>query len=149
MLPRITELIHQMNRSKEFERFLHRIFESMPNVESIPNGFGWGTDHGADLIVTFQNPLIGVNLTSRFVVQAKSYEGDHNDLNAVDQLVEGIRKYNADGGLLITTAQKTERLEDYVRRKVEENGKVIDVIAGADVARFVIRYAPDMLVGID
>lgn len=149
MLPRITELIHQMNRSKEFERFLHRIFESMPNVESIQNGFGWRTDHGADLIVSFQNPLIGVSLTSRLVVQAKSYEGDHYDLNAIDQLVEGIEKYNADGGLLITTAHKTEHLEDYVRRKVEETGKVIDVIAGADVARFVIRYAPDMLVGID
>jgi hypothetical protein len=40
LLPRITELIHQMNRSKEFERFLHRIFKAMPNVESIQNGFG-------------------------------------------------------------------------------------------------------------
>lgn len=149
MLPRITELIHQMNRSKDFERFLHRIFESMPNVESIQNGFGWRTDHGADLIVSFQNPLIGVSLTSRLVVQAKSYEGHHYDLNAIDQLVEGIEKYNADGGLLITTAHKTEHLEDYVRQKVEETGKVIDVIAGSDVARFVIRYAPDMLVGID
>lgn len=149
MLPRITELIHQMNRSKDFERFLHRIFESMPNVESIQNGFGWRTDHGADLIVSFQNPLIGVSLTSKLVVQAKSYEGEHYDVNAIDQLVEGIEKYNADGGLLITTAQNTEKLEDYVRQKVEETGKVIDVIAGADVARFVIRYAPDMLVGHD
>jgi hypothetical protein len=149
MLPRITELIHQMNRSKEFERFLHRIFESMPSVESIQNGFGWRTDHGADLIVSFHNPLVGVSLSSRLVVQAKSYEGDHYDLKAIDQLVEGIEKYNADGGLLITTAEKTESLEDYVRQKVEETGKIIDVIAGADVARFVIRYAPDMLVGID
>lgn len=149
LLPRITQLIHEMNRSKEFERFLHRIFESMPNVESIQNGFGWRTDHGADLIVSFQNPLIGVNLTSRLVVQAKSYEGEHHDLGAVDQIVEGIRQFNADGGLLITTARKTESLEDYIRKKVEETGKVIDVIAGPDVARFVIRYAPHLLLGMD
>lgn len=148
-LPRVTELIHQMNRSKEFERFLHKIFAAMPNVESIQNGFGWGTDHGADLIVSFQNPLIGVNLTSRLVVQAKSYEGDHYDLNAVDQLDEGIRKFNADGGLLITTAQKTEELEDYIRQIGDKSGKIIDLISGNDVARFVIRYAPDLLLGIE
>jgi hypothetical protein len=149
LLPRVTELIHQMNRSKEFERFLHRIFDSMPNVESIQNGFGWRSDHGADLIVAFQNPLIGVSLTSKLVVQAKSYDGDHYDTNAVDQLIEGIKEYNADGGLLITTAQKTEILEDSVRQATERSGKVIDIISGNDVARFVIRYAPDMLVGKD
>jgi len=148
-LPRVTELIHQMNRSKEFERFLHKIFSAMPNVESIQNGFGWGTDHGADLIVSFQNPLIGVNLTSRLVIQAKSYEGDHYDLEAVDQIDEGIQRFNADGGLLITTAQKTEQLEDYIRQVGDKSGKTIDLISGNDVARFVIRYAPDLLLGID
>ena len=148
LLPRISELIHQMNRSKEFERFLHRIFEAMPNVESIQNGFGWRTDHGADLIIEFQNPIIGVNLTSKLIIQAKSYEGSHYDLNAVDQIEEGINKYEADGGLLITTGEKTEALEDRVRKASENTGKVIDIIAGSDVARFVIRYAPDLLIGI-
>jgi hypothetical protein len=148
LLPRITELIHQMNRSKEFERFLHNIFEAMPNTVSIQNGFGWRSDQGADLIVEFQTPLIGVTLTSRLVVQAKSYEGDHYDLNAVDQLVEAIKAYEADGGLLITTAQKTEHLEDYMREAAQKTRKAIDLIAGNDVARFVIRYAPEMLVGI-
>ncbi|HKZ40956.1 MAG TPA: restriction endonuclease [Candidatus Hodarchaeales archaeon] len=149
LLPRITELIHQMNKSKEFERFLHSIFKRMPNTVSIQNGFGWRTDHGADLIVEFQNPIIGVNLTSKLVVQAKSYEGGHYELNAVDQIVEAIKQYQADGGLLITTAHKTEQLEDYLRKTSDETGKAIDLIAGVDVARFVIRYAPEMLVGID
>jgi len=148
LLPRITQLIHQMNRSKEFERFLHGIFEAMPNVESIQNGFGWRTDHGADLIVSFQNPLVGVSLTSKLVVQAKSYEGDHYDTNAIDQILQGMDKYGADGGLLITTASKTEALEDYVRQASDKCGKAIDVISGNDVARFVIRYAPEILVGI-
>ena len=147
LLPKISESIHKMNKSKEFEKFLHRIFESMPNVESIQNGFGPRTDHGADLIVEFQNPIIGVNLTSKLIVQAKSYEGDHYDLSAVDQIVNGIREYNADGGLLITTAEKTEELEDCVRKAAEDTSKAIDIIAGSDVARFVIRYAPELLIG--
>lgn len=148
ILPQITHLIHDMNRGKEFERFLHRIFDDMPNVLSIMNGFGWGTDHGADLIVEFENPIIGVSLTSKLIVQAKSYEGDHYDLNAVDQIVEGIKEYDADGGLLITTAESTEQLEDKVRQASEDCGKVIDLLAGADVARFVLTHAPQLVAGI-
>lgn len=145
-LPQITKYIHEMNKSKEFEKFLHNIFVNIPNTISIQNGFGWRSDHGADLIVEFQNPIIEVNLISSLIVQVKSYEGDHYDLKGVDQIVEGIQKYNADGGLLITTGNSTEQLEDYVKEKAEEIDKSIDLIAGSAVARFVIRYAPDMLV---
>lgn len=147
LLPQITSHIQEMNRSKEFERFLHRIFSGMPNTVSIQNGFGWRTDNGADLLVEFENPIIGVNVTTKLVVQAKSYSGQHFDTNAIDQIVEGINKYNADAGLLITTANETEVLEEYLRKKTEEIGKTIDVIAGNEVAKFVLRYAPELLIG--
>lgn len=147
LLPQITAHIHEMNNSKEFERFLHRIFESMPNTISIQNGFGWKTDNGADLIVEFENPIIGVNVTTKLVVQAKSYSGDHHETNAIDQIETAIKKYNADAGLLITTANETENLEEYIRKKSDEIGKPIDIMAGVDVAKFVLRYAPELLIG--
>ena len=136
-----------MNRSKEFENFLHRIFSNMPNTVSFQNGSGWKTDNGADLIVEFVNPIIGINVTTKLIVQAKSYSNQHFDTNAIDQIVEGISKYNADAGLLITTAIETEVLEEYIRRKSEEIGKTIDVIAGNEVTKFVLRYAPELLIG--
>jgi len=147
LLSEITKHIHEMNRSKEFERFLHRIFSNMPNTISVLNGFGWRTDNGADLLVEFENPVIGINITTKVVVQAKSYTGKNIDTKAIDQIIEGINKYNADAGLLITTATETEELEEYLRKKVEETGKSIDVIAGDNVARFVLRYAPELLIG--
>lgn len=147
MLPEITSQIQKMNKSKEFERFLHRIFDKMQNTISIQNGFGWRSDNGADLIIEFENPIIGINVTTKLIVQAKSYIGLHYDKNSIDQIIEGIQKYNADAGLLITTADETEELEEYVRVKSDEIGKTIDVIAGSDVARFVIRYAPELLIG--
>lgn len=147
LLPKIANYIHELNRSKEFERFLHQIFSRMQNVTSIQNGFGWRTDHGADLIVEFQNPIAGISLSSKLIIQAKSYSGKHEDLNAIDQIVEGIEKYRANGGLLITTGESTEQLEDYALKKSSEISMPIDIIAGSDVARFVIRYAPDMLLG--
>jgi hypothetical protein len=147
IFPQITQIIQQMNRGKEFENFLHKIFSSMPNVLSIQNGFGWRSDQGADLIVEFQNPIVGVNLTTRLIIQAKSFEGSHYDLNAVDQIKQGIAKFKADGGLLITTAESTEELEDKARKTSEEIGKTIDVLAGADVAKFVLTHAHQLLIG--
>ena len=149
IFPQITQIIQQMNRSKEFENFLQKIFSSMPNVLSIQNGFGWKSDQGADLIVEFQNPIVGVNLTTKLIIQAKSYEGSHYDLNAVDQIKEGIAAFKADGGLLITTAESTEELEEKVLNVSEEIGKTIDVLAGSDVARFVLTHAPKLLLGAE
>lgn len=147
IFPQITEIIQQMNKGKEFENFLHMIFDSMPNVISTQNGFGWKSDEGADLIVEFRNPIRGVNLTTKQIIQAKSYVGSHYDLYAVDQIKEGIAAFKADGGLLITTAESTEELERKVRETSEEIGKTIDVLAGADVARFVLTHAPHLLIG--
>ena len=134
-----------MNKSKEFEQFLHRIFSALPNTKLTLNGYGWKTDNGADLLVEFGNPVLGIDLTTTLVVQAKSYEGDHFDLNAVDQIVEGITKFEADGGLLITTASKTPPLEKYIREKSEALKKPIYLIAGTEVAEFVLRHAPELL----
>jgi len=147
ILPDITAQIQRMNKSKEFERFLMRIFENLPNTVSIQNGFGWRSDHGADLIVEFQNPIASINLTTKIIVQAKSYVGNHIETSGVDQIVAGINQYNADGGLLISTAKATEELENYIVNKSEENDKTIDLIAGDDVAKFVLRYAPELLIG--
>lgn len=147
LLPKVTRYIHELNRSKELERFLHQIFDSMPNVESTLNGFGWGTDYGADLIVEFHSPLFGVSLSSKLIVQVKSYSGQHTELDAIDQIARGIKKYSGNGGLLITTGESTERLEEYAREVGERIGMPIDIIAGAEVARFVLRYGPDLLIG--
>lgn len=147
VLPQITAMIQRMHRSKEFERFLHEVFSAIPNVTSQLNGFGWKSDEGADLIVEMPSPVHGLSLTTKLVVQAKSYQGDHHDLHGVNQLVGAIKYFGADGGLLITTAEKTEQLEDAVSKAIEKTGKTIDLIAGSDVARFVMRNAPHLLVG--
>jgi len=41
-LPQVTKHIHEMNQSKEFERFLHEVFKKIPNCVPTMNGFGWG-----------------------------------------------------------------------------------------------------------
>lgn len=147
ILPKITEAIQKMNKSKGLEEFMHCVFKNIPNVRSEKNGSGWKSDHGADLILTVDNPMGLVDLSTRMIVQIKSYQWDHNDTKAIDQIVEGMEVYGGDAGLLVTTANLTQKLADYIKEKSEETGKPIEVISGADLAKFVLKYAPDLLIG--
>lgn len=147
ILPQITKEINRMNRSKDFELFLDKVFNNILNTTSLKNGFGWRSDNGADLIIEIENPLYGTNLnfSNKVVVQAKSYSGEHFDKHAIDQIVNGINYYKADAGLLITTANSTDELEEYIIQKSEEIEKTIDVISGIDVSKFVLKHAPELI----
>jgi len=77
----------------------------------------------------------------------KSYKDTHDDTHAVDQILRGIAEFSADAGLLITTGNPSEKLMAYIDDKVAETGFPIDLIAGDELARFVLRYAPTLLLG--
>lgn len=142
----LTKLIHEMNKSKELERFMAKVFRKIPGVdEVVENGFGWGTDYGADLIVTMRSYLGNLDFTNKIVVQVKSYRGEHHDLEAVEQIKVAIKKFNASAGMIITTAQRTEALENSIQEVTDELGCPIDLLAGEDVARFVIKNASELL----
>ncbi|MCK8080885.1 restriction endonuclease [Vibrio sp. 1CM24A] len=141
-LAEITSSIQQMNKSKDLELYLAKVFRKVEGVVDVKdNGSGWGTDHGADLIVTFKN----LNFETKVVVQVKSFEGSHYSLEAVSQIEEAIKVYEANAGIIITTALSTESLEASVQSLSDKIGKQIDLMAGEDVARFVLKYAPEMV----
>ena len=141
-LEKITSLIHTSHRGKDLERFLAMVFRRIAGVVDVnENGFGWKSDHGADLIITTN--VIGFE--HKIVVQIKSFEDKHYDLTAVGQVKTGIKEYGASAGMIITTAQRTEQLETEIQKVSEEIGCPIDLVAGDDVAKFVLKYAPDLL----
>jgi len=149
-LKEITDLLHNTHKSKNLERFMAEVFRKLPNVVDVnENGFGWKTDYGADLIVTTKSSIGNLDFENIIVVQIKSFEGKHYDLNAVEQVKTGIDKFNANAGIIITTAQKTEQLEDKIQKISNEIDKPIDLIAGEDVAKFVIKYASDLIFKLD
>ena len=142
----ITTSIQSKNRGKELERFLADVLRNIPNVDYVKeNGFGWGTDHGADLIVYMKNNFAGIEFENKIIVQIKSFTGDHYDLTAVDQVRSGIEKYDGDAGILFTTGKSTQVLEDKVAEVATEIEKDIKLIAGEDIAKFVIKYCPEKI----
>ena len=147
MLSDIVVKIQQMNKSKNLERFLHKVFDKVPNVKNVTlNEVGWGTDHGADLIIdTHIKIAYNIEYPHRVVVQVKSYEGTIESAHAVDQIVGAIEHYEADAGIIATTAESTETIEKEIKEKSDHVGKPIDLLAHEDLARFVINHAPELL----
>ena len=150
LLPEISELIHKMHPRKELEHFLAEVFRRVPGVVGVvKNGFGWRTDHGADLIVTMGTPLGSLELEHRVIVQAKSYGETHHDLQAVGQVKEGIEHFDGAAGMIMTTAKKSEALEAAVSKASEETGVPIDLLDAEDLARFVIKHAPELVFSME
>ena len=80
LLKEVTRLIHKMNRGKKLEGFLAEVFRRIPGVVDVnENGSGWGTDFGADLIVTVKVSVAGLDLEHKIVVQVKSHERETRD----------------------------------------------------------------------
>lgn len=143
----IPKLIHKMHRRKDLEPFLAKLFARVPGVDHVHhNGSGWGTDHGADLIITMSQSIGGyLQLPRMIVVQAKSYEGKQWETDAVRQIQEAIEHFDADAGMIVTTAEKTEALEQAVAEACKETKKPIDLLAADDLSRFIIKHAPDLI----
>lgn len=148
---KITKIIHNTHPEKKLEYFLADIFENIPNVTEVKvNGSGWGTDYGADIIVKYNSGLeiLDLNKEDTLVVQVKSYEGQHWSTDAVDQIKTAIEAFNADGGMIITTAKSTENIEKEIENVSNELEIPISLIAGENVAKFVLKYGKDLLFDI-
>ncbi|WP_151089030.1 restriction endonuclease [Hymenobacter baengnokdamensis] len=153
LLKDFTSKIQLNNPSHSFEAFLAEIFRRIPGVTNVNEHGrhkGFGTDNGADLIVSYDTglPITGLQKAATLVIQAKSYTDIHWETNAVDQLEEAMATFNADSGLLITTAQASEHLIaafDKISTQLLEKGKTVSLISGDDVARFALKFGADLL----
>lgn len=144
----IVKKIQQNHKGKKLELFIADVFRKIPRViDVIENGFGFKSDFGADLIVTFESglPFEGLVSEKKLIVQIKSFTDNHWDTCAVEQIRTGIEQFDGDAGLLITTALKTEPLEKAIEKLGEELNKPIALLAGPDVAKFIFKYYGDTL----
>lgn len=144
LLPVATKLIHETHKRKDLERYLAKVFKKIPGVEYVKEHGrgGWRTDHGADLIVTMRDPL---GFERKIIVQVKSYGWEHHELGAVEQVKTGIEEFKGDAGMIITTAERTEVLENEIEKISKEINRPITLLAGREVSAFVIRHAPELL----
>ena len=151
VLTKITKKLHRTHNAKKLENFFQRVFNQIEGINVIPNGSGWKSDYGADIILEIHNKFewLTDEIIRKVVVQIKSYEGDNHKISDIDQVKQGIEKFKADEGILITTANSTDELEKKAKDVSEEIGRPIKIIAGEDVAKFVIKNAPNLIFDLD
>ena len=138
--------LQRLNPGKALEAFMAEVFRKVPGVTNvIENGSGWGTDNGADLIVSYRKGIPGYEEEEAIVVQVKSYEGAIYSTEAIRQINDALKKFDAVSGLIITTADSTPVVEEAVAKLSDELGKPVYLMAGQDTARFVLRYGIDLL----
>ena len=138
VLKKLREIIQRNQPGKDLEIFLAKVFRKIPGVIEVKeNGRGWKSDHGADLIVEYDNGECAV-------IQIKSYIDSVEYTNAVSQLEMAINFYHADKGILITTGETTGQLEVPMHRlklKMRNQNVEVKLIAGNEVSKFVLQYA--------
>ena len=150
LLKLVTDKIQKSHPASHLESLIAEIFRKIPRVVDVrENGKhkGWGSDSGADLIVTYKSGLALSNLEKeeKLVVQVKSYVGQHWETNAVTQTETAISEYEANAGLIITTAERTKDLEEAIEELSTRLKKPVGLIAGEDVAKFVLKYGGELV----
>lgn len=148
LLGKIAGIIQNTHPEKKLEGFVCDLFQRIAEVEDVkPNGAGWKSDYGADVIVKYTSglPIEGIVETKTLVVQVKSYTHRTDDAIAVDQIKTALQQFNADAGLLISTAPASDKIVDMIGKLAEEMGKPIGILTGDDFSRFVLEHAPDLL----
>lgn len=144
----ITKRIHHTHPNTDLEGLISEVFKEVPNVVDVKWQGGSG-DHGADILVTYEKglPIPGLEKQSTLVVQVKSYEGEHWDTKAVDDISRAFKQYpDAEMGLIISTGNSlTATVEEAIDKLREETNKPIACLIGSDVAAFLLRYGAKLL----
>ena len=142
--------IHATHPGATLEGLLEQVFQKIPGVLNVERR-GGPHDHGADLLVEFDTglPVPGLREQRKLVVQVKSYEGEMHDTTAVDDIRRAFDQYEADMGLIVSTAEKVSPAFLQALEKLQvDREKTVGLLVGPDVARFVLRFGSD-LIGLD
>lgn len=144
----ITSSIHHTHPNYDLECLFSQVFKKVPGVIDVKWQGGAG-DHGADILVTFEGglPISGLEKQSVLVVQVKSYEGEHWDSQAVEDIKRAFASYpEASMGLIISTANSfSATVEQALDKLREETEKPISILVGADVAAMVLKYGAELI----
>lgn len=143
LLAEITSKIHGTHPRKDLEPLVAAAFRNVPGVDHVEVQRG-SADRGADIIVRFESGLAipGIMEQKMCLVQVKSYEGEHLDTKAVEDLRKAFGYHSeADAGLIFSTASgSTEVLETAIEALRKETGKPIGLVIGPEVASFILKH---------
>ena len=148
ILSDITKKIQRTHPGSQLESLIAGIFRNVPGVKEDVKEQGGTGERGADLQVIFEweVPILGVQEQRTCVVQVKSFEGEMWETNAVDQIREALQYWDADMGIIVSTASSSsEALDTALDQLRQDTGKPVSLLIGEDVAAFLLRFGGQFL----
>lgn len=146
-LKSITKKIQHAYPGSDLEKPIAEVFRNVPGVKEVKEQGGAG-EHGADLQVIFEweVPILGIQEQRICVVQVKAFEGEMWETKAVDQIQKALAHWNADMGIIVSTASSgSEALDTALDELRQETGKPVSLLIGEDVAAFLLRFGGQLL----
>ena len=139
----ITKKIHRAYPGADLEKPIAEVFRNVPGVKEVKEQGGAG-ERGADLRVIFE--WLGIQEQRTCVVQVKSFEGEMWETKAVDQIRKALHSWDADMGIIVSTASSSsEALDKALDKLREDTGKPVSLLIGEDVAAFLLRFGGELL----
>ena len=146
-LEKVSEQISRTHPNKKLENLMQEVLGRVPGVKAVHRQ-GGRSDHGADLLVEFEDSFIpGLVRRDILVVQVKSFAGEHIDPGAVEDIGRAFQHHSdATMGLIVSTAESAgEELKERLDQLQENSGKPVALLIGADLAAFVLRFGGELL----
>jgi hypothetical protein len=126
----------------ENEDPVHRLLERLYAPDTVERRSG-PHERGADFEITRVDPL-GVSFTT--VVQLKTFQGLIDDLHALDQIALAVEQYQADAGVILTTADdETDEFRQARESLAEQLNVKVYLVAGDELARLFLGSLGDLV----
>ena len=147
-LRKITEAIHHTHPGKHLEDLIEDIIARIPGVYDVRH-FRGRADQGADLVAVMESthPITQEVNQTTCVIQVKSFEGEHWDTQAVEDIRKAFKAHpEATEGLIVSTATvSTEDLEAELERLRRELGRPVNLLIGEEVAALLLRSGRELI----
>jgi hypothetical protein len=148
LLVEITKRIQHRHPNSALEPLIFEVLKAVPGVKEVEHRGGAG-DKGADIVAVLErsHPLTGDLEQTTYVVQVKSFVGEHCDTQAVRDIRRAFDAYpDAQAGLVVSTAERSStKLDKAIEELRVETGKEVTLLIGDDVARFILRYGSHLI----
>ena len=147
ILSDITKKIQHTHPGSQLESLIAKVFRNVPGVKEVKEQGGTG-EHGADLQIIFEwgEPILEIQEQRTCVVQVKSFKDKMSDTEAVDQIREALEYWDADMGVIVSTASSSsEALENALEKLREDTKKSVSLLIGEHVAAFLLRFGGQLL----
>lgn len=134
-LRQVANRVQHTHPNFDLEDLLKVTLEAVPGVKRVERHRGRG-DQGADLTADVE-AIPG--LLQKVVIQVKAYEGEIDDLSAVEDIERTLG--SADMGLIVSTATTASKgFMDALDKLREKKGKPVALLHGAELAVFVLKH---------